>query len=75
MRQGDWKAVAKGRGAWELYDLKTDRTETRDLASQHPDQARALAALWDSWAGRAGVWEWDQLQKHRQGRAGKKTKK
>jgi arylsulfatase A-like enzyme len=74
VRQGDWKAVAKGRGAWELYDLKTDRTETHDLAAQHPDKARELAARWQSWATPAGVWEWDDLQKHRQSRSKKRNK-
>ncbi|GIS59736.1 MAG: hypothetical protein CM1200mP2_19610 [Planctomycetaceae bacterium] len=33
-------------GAWELYDLKTDRTETVDLADKHPDRVRQLAVRW-----------------------------
>ncbi len=74
VRQGDWKAVAKGRGVWELYDLKSDRTETRDLAARHPERARELAALWKTWADRCGVWESDDLQKHRQSRP-KKSKR
>jgi arylsulfatase A-like enzyme len=72
VRQGGWKGLAKGRGAWELYDLKSDRTETRNLAAQHPEKTRELAALWEAWAERCGVWEWDDLQKHRQSRAKKK---
>ena len=33
IRVGDWKLVAAGRdGPWELYDLASDRTETKDLA-------------------------------------------
>jgi len=69
VRQGDWKAVAQGRGEWELYDLTTDRTETRNLAAQHPEKVRDLAALWQGWAERCGVWEWDDLQQHRRNRA------
>lgn len=45
-------------GAWELYDLDTDRTETRDLAAQHPELVRELAAAWESWAARAQVEDW-----------------
>ncbi len=72
VRQGDWKAVAKGRGPWELYNLSRDRTELRDVAADQPAKTRELAALWQNWAGRCGVWEWDDLQKHRRGRAKQK---
>jgi len=68
VREGDWKAVTKGPGEWELYNLRTDRTETRDIAAQHPEKARELATLWRNWSERAGVWEWQNLQKHRQSR-------
>jgi arylsulfatase len=48
LRQGDWKIVSKGEnGAWELYDLAKDRTETHDLAALQPDRVKALAAIWD----------------------------
>jgi arylsulfatase len=47
IRVGDWKLVAAGRdGPWELYDLATDRTETRDLARQQPERVRELARRW-----------------------------
>jgi arylsulfatase len=56
IREGDWKLVRKGRaGAWELYDLKKDRTELNDFASEKPDQVKILAAQWDAWAERAKV--------------------
>jgi arylsulfatase len=56
VRVGDWKLVRQGRnGAWELYDLKTDRTETRDRAPEQPERVQELAALWDAWARRAQV--------------------
>ncbi len=55
IRVGDWKLVAAGQdGPWELYDLATDRTETRNLARQHPEKVRELAQhwqrLWDEFA-------------------------
>ena len=41
IRVGDWKLVRLGRdGPWELYNLKTDRTEINDLASAQPEAAR-----------------------------------
>jgi arylsulfatase len=47
LRVGDWKIVASGAGApWELYDLAKDRSESHDLAGQHPDKVTELAALW-----------------------------
>lgn len=56
VREGDWKLVRKGReGAWELYDMKADRTETNNLAAAQPDRAKEMAALWDAWAVRANV--------------------
>ncbi len=47
IRKGDWKlVVAKGEQP-ELFNLRKDRTETRDLAARYPDKARQLAAEWD----------------------------
>jgi len=49
IRVGDWKLVsaAKQGGDWELYDLKTDRSETKNLAAKHPDKVKELSALWE----------------------------
>jgi arylsulfatase A-like enzyme len=56
IRAGDWKLVRLGRnGPWELYNLKTDRTELHDLAAEQPERAKELAAKWDAWARRASV--------------------
>ncbi|MEQ1750471.1 MAG: arylsulfatase, partial [Prosthecobacter sp.] len=56
VRHGDLKLVRKGRnGPWELFDLKTDRTELHDLASEQPAKAQELAAEWEAWAERAHV--------------------
>ena len=73
IRVGDMKLVRLGaNGAWELYDLKADRTEQHDLSAAKPDLARELAAKWDAWAERCNV-------KHKAGAAGaaggKKKKK
>ena len=56
VRTGDWKLVRCGReGPWELYDLKTDRTELNNLALKNPERAKELAAKWGDWAVRANV--------------------
>ena len=56
VRLDDWKLVRYQRGgAWELYDLKKDRTELHDLAKQEPARAAELAAAWQAWAKRTQV--------------------
>ena len=55
IRDGDWKLVAKENKPWELYDLKTDRSETHDLSAEKPELAKELAAKWDAYAARANV--------------------
>lgn len=50
LRVGDWKIVAAGEsGPWELYDMRTDRSESNDLAAAQPDRVRSMAALWKRW--------------------------
>ncbi len=47
IRIGNWKLVAAGAEAqWELYDLATDRGESRDLAGKRPDRVRDLEKAW-----------------------------
>lgn len=59
LRDGRWKLVAKGpAGAWELYDMENDRTESRNLAAQHPERLAALVKQWEAWAVRANVIPW-----------------
>jgi arylsulfatase len=56
VRVGDMKLVRFGRtGDWELYNLKTDRTELHNLANVQPALAKELAAKWEAWAVRAHV--------------------
>ncbi len=58
IRSGKWKLVMKYKGSWELYDIEADRTEQHDLANEHPELAKQLAADWDAWAKRADVDPW-----------------
>jgi len=49
IRMGDWKLVAKdgAKGRWELYNLRIDRCEMNDLASEHPEKVEQLAKRWE----------------------------
>ncbi|MEV0085059.1 arylsulfatase [Saccharopolyspora sp. NPDC050642] len=40
---------------WELYDLATDPTETRNVAAAHPGKLKELAAEWERTAWRNAV--------------------
>jgi arylsulfatase len=42
IRAGDWKLVAKHQSPPELYQLTTDRGETRNLAAEHPEKVKEL---------------------------------
>jgi len=56
IRVGDWKLVGKSeQGPWELYNIAKDRTEMHDLAAEHPEKVKELAAKWDAYAERANV--------------------
>jgi arylsulfatase len=64
MRDGRWKLVARGaRGAWELYDMKADRSEMRDLAGRHPNRVTRMSAQWEAWALEAQVKPWPWMPK------------
>ena len=55
IREGDWKLISPlkvmrfledaGTGEWELYNLKDDIGETKDLASQYPEKVEHLKRL------------------------------
>ena len=56
VREGNWKIVWDKKGKkWELYDLATDRTETRDLADEQPAVVNQMANKWVAWATLTGV--------------------
>lgn len=61
LRVGDWKIVKVFRGDWELHNMKEDRTETVNLATQQPDRVKKMAAQWQKWADKVGVVPWETL--------------
>mgnify|MGYP001479466422 FL=1 len=48
VRQGDLKVVRAGK-VWELYDLKADPTETKNLAKERPMKTAELSQMWEDW--------------------------
>jgi arylsulfatase len=50
-RSGDWKLVSSSRDStWQLFNIATDKAETQDLASEHPEKVNKLKAQWQQWA-------------------------
>jgi len=55
IREGDWKLISPlkvarfledaGSGEWELYNLKDDIGETKNLANQYPEKVERLKRL------------------------------
>ena len=70
IRVGDWKLVhqeMKVKGAkvnplatadeWELYNMKSDRTELHNLAYQYPDKVKQMIDLWYKEAKRTFMYD------------------
>lgn len=56
LRQGNWKLVEQFEdGALELYDLASDRGESRNLATEQGERARAMQRELAAWRGRVGA--------------------
>jgi len=59
VRSGKWKLVEDGKKrsgrGWELYDMKTDRTELKNLAAEMPEKFEELKGKYEAWAERVGV--------------------
>ncbi len=59
LRDGRWKVVAKNpTGDWELYDMEADRTETNNLADEHPERVKDMVQKWESMARRFNAIPW-----------------
>ena len=55
VRLGRWKLVKEYPGNWELYDMLEDRTETDNIAAEHPAVVEDLAHQYEQWAARCSV--------------------
>ena len=61
-RQGRWKLVREAEQDWELYDVRTDRSELHDVAGDHSDVVASLAQRWEAWAESVGVIPWPLIK-------------
>jgi arylsulfatase A-like enzyme len=51
VRTTEWKLVTlDANEPWELYDIKNDGSETKNIANQHPEVVKKLDSLWQQWA-------------------------
>ena len=72
LRMGDWKIVLPRRSdKWELYDLSTDVSETKDLAGAHPDVLAKMIALADAATEPARPGTFDNTDLHERDRRAK----
>jgi len=61
VRSGDWKLVsaydyqAKNYRDWELYNMKSDRSELTDLKDTYPGKIKELVENYEKWSERVGV--------------------
>ena len=55
IRIGDWKAVSNLTEPWQLYNLRTDRTELNDLAASKPDILNDLVTKYEQWYTAVGA--------------------
>ena len=56
--------TAADENAWELYDIETDPTETKNLAVKYPKKVKSMAAMWEQEAIRtkAKPWPWQVVK-------------
>lgn len=62
-RIGEWKIALENRsplgsGQWQLYNLKQDRGETTDLATQNPEKLKELIQVYQDYTLKNGVQEY-----------------
>jgi arylsulfatase A-like enzyme len=73
VRMGDWKAVRKGLdGKTELYDLRSDVRETRDVAAQNPEVVKRVEEVLRAARVDSPLPAWSTAQPAKKGKAAKK---
>jgi len=74
LRKGDWKIVSRYDYAtntelpWELYNLRADRSESKDLSRDNPNKLNELVTLHATWAHRVKAVPYRQLVESRKTR-------
>jgi arylsulfatase A-like enzyme len=59
MRDGDWKLVRIQGGPDQLYNLKSDVSESRDMAAAEPERLKTMQAAFETWNAQLAkpLWE------------------
>lgn len=63
--EDEWKLVSTStnkppyKGEWELYNLKTDRSEMNNLIKKYPKKAMSMGNDWEKWAQENNVYPLD----------------
>ena len=71
VRKGKWKIVSSyPENKWELYDISTDRSETKNVAKEFSSVVDELDKDYQVWASQTGVIEWSPEMKKRTGWGG-----
>ena len=55
VRVGNWRLVSLKNANWQLFDMTTDLSETKNVASEHQDTVNELKELWNAWARKVGL--------------------
>ncbi|MHB9141862.1 MAG: LamG-like jellyroll fold domain-containing protein, partial [Paludibacter sp.] len=55
IRLGDWKLVSLKNANWQLFNMITDLSETKNVAVEYPEKVKELKDLWNTWARRVGL--------------------
>ena len=62
VRSGNWKLVSKyPENKWALYNMEEDRSEMNDMGTIHPEKIAEMETLYNKWAERAGVVDWNRI--------------
>jgi arylsulfatase A-like enzyme len=72
IRMGDWKML-RFQGRAEMYNLRDDIGESKDLAGSNPEKLRELESAWNAWNAQMVAPKWGRAD--RGGGAGKKKGK
>ena len=56
---GDWKVLWMpkpfGKGDWELFNVRNDPGELKDLSDENPEKRKEMIALWEQYTEENGV--------------------
>ena len=55
VREGDWKLLLSKKGELELYNLKTDKIEENNVASENQKVVNRLKAKYEKWRSEMGT--------------------